>query len=102
MVPVTCTWEVLSSKLKRETIITEDFDDSSSAFSNRYLGNSSIQAVVTTHRHWFLTEPLKSNSHRVRAFTLPSRCQLDFRSFGMLLSLVVGYQSFEITFRSHP
>jgi len=29
VVPMTCTWEVLSSKLKTETIITEDFDDSS-------------------------------------------------------------------------
>jgi hypothetical protein len=39
--PLTCNREVLSSKLNRETIITDDFDDSSSAFSNRYRGNFS-------------------------------------------------------------
>jgi hypothetical protein len=59
VVPMTCTREVLSSKLDTETIITEDFGDSSSAFSNRYLGNSSIHAVCQTHSHWFLTEPHK-------------------------------------------
>jgi hypothetical protein len=101
VVPMTCTREVLSSKLNTETIITEGFDDSSSAFLNRYLDNSSIQAVFTTHRHWFFTEPHKSNSHCVRNFRLPSRWQLDLRSSGALLILVVGYQRFGITCRSH-
>jgi hypothetical protein len=102
VVPMTCTREVLSSKLNTETIITEDFDDSSSAFSNRYLGNSSIQAAFTTQAHWLLTEPHKSNSYRVPDFGLPSRWQLDLLSSGVLLSLVFVYQSFGITYRSHP
>ena len=102
VVPMTCTREALGSKLNTETIIiTEDFDNSSSAFPNRYLGNTSIQAVFTTHRHWFLTEPHKSNSHRVRDFRIPSRCQLDLRSSGALLSLIVGYQRFGTTYRPH-
>jgi len=51
VVPMTFTQEVFSSKPDTETIITEDFGDSSSAFSNKYLGNSSIHQFMPYAQH---------------------------------------------------